>query len=265
MQPMNEILLLIGGGLLAGTVGGLLGLGGGIVLMPLLRFGAGLSPAQAAGTCVLAVFFTTLGGSFRFHRRGLIRFDRLGALIVAGAAAAVVSSLAFGSLTARDGWVDLGVGLVFCLVSLRMILEGFGGLAGRRPEDRRFPPGRGSLAAKVGIGASAGLLPGLLGVGSGGILVPAFTFLLRWPIKIAMGASLVCFCLNALISSAFKLGQGFVDLQVATPVCLGTLCGANLGAVLNGRLGSRVLKLVFGLVFGYVAWKFLVSFGGRGT
>ena len=58
---MSDVLLLLAGGLLAGVLGGLLGLGGGIILMPLLRFGAGLSPAYAAGTCVIAVFFTTRG------------------------------------------------------------------------------------------------------------------------------------------------------------------------------------------------------------
>jgi uncharacterized membrane protein YfcA len=118
---------------------------------------------------------------------------------------------------------------------------------------------RGPLPAKLGIGAAAGVLPGLLGIGTGGILVPAFAFLLEAPIKAAIGASLVCFCLNALISAAFKLGQGYIDLGLALPACVGTLVGANLGALLNGRCSSAALKLVFGLVFAYVSLKFILA------
>jgi uncharacterized membrane protein YfcA len=72
---ISEILMLFGGGLLAGTLGGLLGIGGGIVLMPMLRFLVGLSPAHAAGTCILAVFFTTLGGSYRHYKQGNVNFS----------------------------------------------------------------------------------------------------------------------------------------------------------------------------------------------
>ncbi|MGD2154300.1 MAG: TSUP family transporter, partial [Gemmatimonadales bacterium] len=68
--PIPDLPLLLSGGLLAGALGGLLGIGGGIVLMPLLRFVIGLEPAYAAGTCVVAVFFTTLGGSYRHYRLG---------------------------------------------------------------------------------------------------------------------------------------------------------------------------------------------------
>ncbi len=259
---MNEFLILIGGGLLAGSLGGLLGLGGGIVLMPLLRFGANLSPAQAAGTCVLAVFFTTLGGSYRHFRLGNIRLGTIVPVIVAGAVAAMTASLAFQHLASHGRWLDLGIGLVFSLISIRMLTEGTIGLLKPRAE---MAPGagiRGSPAAKLGVGAAAGALPGLLGIGTGGILVPAFTFLLKAPIKAAIGASLVCFCLNTFISSAFKLAQGFIDLERALPLCLGTLCGANLGALLNGRFSSRTLKVVFGFVFGYVALRFIGSSGG---
>jgi uncharacterized membrane protein YfcA len=118
---------------------------------------------------------------------------------------------------------------------------------------------RGPLATKLGIGAVAGTLPGLLGIGTGSILVPAFTYLLKTPIKVAIAVSLMCFCLNALISSSLKLAQGYIDLERALPVCLGTLIGANIGVLLNGRFSSDVIKLVFGVVFGFIALKFVVS------
>jgi uncharacterized protein len=109
---------------------------------------------------------------------------------------------------------------------------------------------------------AGGVLPGLFGIGTGGILVPSFAFLLRAPIKTAMAASLTCFCCNAAVSSAFKAAQGFVVFDVAWPLCLGTFLGANLGAILNRRSPSGAVKLLFGAVFAFVALKFLLSFSG---
>ena len=108
----------------------------------------------------------------------------------------------------------------------------------------------------------AGALPGLLGIGTGVILVPTFTYILGASIRIAMASSLICFSVNALISSTFKWYQGFIDLNVALPICLGTLLGASFGARLNKIFSSGVLRIAFGLVFCYVALKFILSFMG---
>ena len=70
-------LFLVFGGIMAGMLGGLLGIGGGILLMPILRFIVGLDPAYAAGTCVVAVFFTTLGGSLKHFKLGHIDFPSI--------------------------------------------------------------------------------------------------------------------------------------------------------------------------------------------
>ena len=155
--------------------------------------------------------------------------------------------------------MDLGVGIVFSLISARMIAEGMPSLATKRSEGPAGIEIQGTLPQKLVIGSAAGVLPGLLGIGTGGILVPAFTFLLRAPVKTAVAASLTCFCFNALISSGFKFAQGYVDPNVAFPICLGTLIGANLGAILNKRFAASSIKLAFGLVFSYVSLKFILS------
>lgn len=258
---MIDILTLFGGGLLAGTLGGLLGIGGGVVLMPMLRFIVGLSPAHAAGTCILAVFFTTIGGTWRHHRLGNIYIRSIYPIMISGAAATVIFSVVFLYLSTRERWLDLGIGIVFSLISLRMIAEGIFGLS-RQTDTQSGVVMKNSLAQKIVIGSVAGGLPGLLGIGTGVILVPAFTYLLAAPIKMAMASSLACFSVNAFISSAFKWGQGFVNLEVALPICLGTLIGANFGARLNKSFSSRVLRLAFGLLFSYVSIKFILTFAG---
>ena len=200
-SSLPEILLLFSGGLLAGALGGLLGIVGGIVLMPLLRFVALLPPAYAAGTCVVAVFFTTLGGSYRHYRLGNINFRSITPVIISGALASGIFSCLFIYLAGRGRWLDLGVGIVFSLVSVRMICEGIPGLVKKRTVPIAGNKLGGTLLQKTSIGTVAGILPGLLGIGTGGILVPAFTFLLRTPVKIAMAASLACFCINAFFDN----------------------------------------------------------------
>lgn len=246
-----DILLLFVGGLTAGFLGGLLGIGGGIILIPLLRFGVDLPPAAAAATCIVAVFFTTLGGSCRHHRAGNLKIRPLIPVLAAGAATTVLFSSLFTVLAVRGAWMDLAMAFVFALVSARMLWEGVFPRS-ERPASPSKEAG-GTLVQKGVVGVAGGILPGLLGIGTGGILVPAFTFWLRMPIKAAMAGSLLCFSANAFISASFKLAQGFVVLEVVPALALGTLLGADLGARVNGRFRSRTVKLLFGLVFAYVS------------
>ncbi len=260
MTDLADLTLLLVGGLVAGGLGGLLGVGGGIVLMPLLRFGVGLPAAHAAGTCIVAVLFTTLGGSYRHHRLGQVRWQAMVPVIAAGAVATVAFSLLFYTLSTRQRWLDLGIGVVFSLIAARMIIEV---LPSRRDEPGRPSDTRtiqGQSWKKPAIGIAAGALPGLLGIGTGVVLVPAFTLVLGMTIKTATGCSLACFCCNALISSAFKAAQGFVDWGVAVPVCVGTVIGSNLGALLNKRLAALWVRLLFALLFAGVSFKFVLLF-----
>lgn len=259
-----ELLIIFGGGILAGILGGLLGIGGGIVLMPILRFFVGLSPAVSAGTCIVALFFTTLGGSFRHYKLRHVNIRSILPVIIAGGISTIAFSMVFLYFTQRERWLDLGTGLVFSLISFRMVIEGCVDLAGKRVKEGIGSEIRGSTWGKLTIGGIAGILPGLLGIGTGAILVPAFALFLKAPIKIAIGSSLACFSVNAFFSSLLKFYQGFVYLPVAFPICLGTLIGSNIGAVLNKRFPSSVLKILFGIAFSYVSYQYiLIFFQGR--
>jgi uncharacterized membrane protein YfcA len=259
-----ELLIIFAGGIVAGILGGLLGIGGGIVLMPILRFFVGLSPALSAGTCIVAVFFTTLGGSFRHYKLGHVSIRSILPVIIAGGISTIVFSMVFLYFTRRERWLDLGTGLVFSLISFRMIIEGFSDLYGKKTKDSTGSEIQGSTWGKLTIGGIAGILPGLLGIGTGAILVPAFALFIKAPIKIAIGSSLTSFSVNAFFSALIKFFQGFVYLPVALPICLGTLVGSNIGAVLNKRFPSSVLKILFGIAFSCVSYRYiLIFFRGR--
>jgi hypothetical protein len=251
--------LLLGlGGMMAGMLGGFLGIGGGILIMPVLRFIVGLEPAYAAGTCVVAVFFTTFGGSLKHFKLGHIDFSSILPVIISGLLSTAVFSVFFIYLAQKGVWLDVATGVVFSLVALRMLWEGIAEYVNKRSQPDPGKGIHGSKLAKISIGGVAGILPGLLGIGTGAILVPAFAFALNAPIKIAIGSSLACFSLNALASSALKLSQGFVHIPILIPLCMGTFVGSQLGATLNGRFSASLLKVLFGMVFAYVACKYLI-------
>ena len=250
---------MLGAGMLAGILGGLLGIGGGIVLMPVLRFFVGLSPAFAAGTCVLAVFFTTLGGGFRHYRLGHVPLRSLIPVIISGAVATIVFSMIFIYFAHHDSWLDLGIGTVFILLSVRMIYDGMRDWKHLDTNESPTIELQNSLARKVTLGGLSGILPGLFGIGTGAILVPGFAYLLKAPIKVAIGSSLVCFAVNALFSAGLKFMQGYVDFTVAIPVCLGTLAGSQIGAIINRRSPSTALRIIFGIVFFGVSLRFILS------
>jgi uncharacterized membrane protein YfcA len=107
------LLLLSFGGITAGMLGGLLGIGGGILIMPLLRFVMGLEPAYAAGTCVVAVFFTTLSGSLKHFKLGHIDFRSILPVIISGLLSTLIFSLLFFYLSSKDIWLDVATGVVF--------------------------------------------------------------------------------------------------------------------------------------------------------
>ncbi len=261
---MAEFFLLLFGGLVAGTLGGMPGIGGGIVLMPMLRFIIAISPVRAIGICIIAVFFTTLGGSYRHYKLGHLRIRPIVPVVISGVISTVIFSMVFIYFSAppRNQWLDLAIGIVFSLISIRMIAEGMLGFLKKGKKKNEPSEIKGTLTQKSAIGALAGALPGLLGIGTGVILVPTFNLILAAPIKTAMASSLMCFSFNAFISSTFKFAQGFIDLRIALPICLGTLIGANLGAMLNKRFPSTTIKTVFGLVFLYISAKFILFFFG---
>jgi uncharacterized membrane protein YfcA len=252
------MLLLFSSGIAAGMLGGLLGIGGGILIMPILRFAMGLEPAYAAGTCIVAVFFTTLSGSLKHFKLGHIDFRSILPILISGLLSTLVFSFLFFYVSRKGIWLDVATGFLFLFIALRMIWEGISEHFNNSNATASSSGIEGSIMAKATIGGVAGILPGLLGIGTGAILVPAFAFALQAPIKIAIGSSLVCFSLNAFVSSLLKLSQGFVQINMLVPLCFGTLIGARIGAALNGKLNAPVLKLLFGLLFIYVDSKYLM-------
>ena len=260
-------------GIPAGIVGGLLGTGGCVLMMPVIRFGFHFDPALAVGTTLTAVVFTAGSGAFQHMRMGNV--DKETALLTgySGILGVIIGSIVFGYVKEYGRIIDLIVGLAFLLPSVRMLYEGLvlaprqarlqAGGAGQPAGEAPFAPAvPGSPFSKSVLGSVIGFLTGIIGLGGGYALVPSFLYVLKGPMKLAIGTSMASFIWMALVGAVFKLYQHVVDIPTAVCLGIGAVIGALYGAKLVARVKTATLKALFGLVFIYVSLKYILIYFG---
>ena len=245
-------------GLLAGVLGGLLGTGGCALMMPVIRFGFHFDPAFAVGTTLTAVVFTA--GSGAIQHLLMKNVDKTTALQtgLSGIIGVVIGSIIFGYIKDYGNLIDLIIGIAFIIVSVRMLFEG---IFKKRPvpQSNDMP---GTIVSKSILGSTIGLSTGIIGLGGGYALVPAFIYLFKAPIKLAIGTSMAAFFWMALVGAAFKIYQQVVNIPVAVTLGIGALIGAIFGARLVEKFSPHLLKTLFGLLFFYVSLKYILIYFG---
>ncbi len=256
MDPLSSAIMFLFG-LLAGVVGGLLGIGGCSIMLPALYFLFNYELPAAIGTTITAVIITAVSGSIAHIKMRNVDYGTAAVITISGGIGALAGSIAFEYLVERASVLNVVIGLAFVYTSLRMIYEGARRIspASTIPE-KRVP---GSNAQKGILGFLIGILTGVVGLGGGYALVPSFIYLLKSPVKIAVGTSLASFIAMSVISAGFKLVAGHVDLYAAVLLGLGTAIGAQGGAKLVPKTPSWVIKLLFGLIFLYVSLRFILK------
>jgi len=249
-----KAVVLVVTGLIAGLLGGLLGIGGCVVMLPALVFLFNYSLPIAIGTTITAVILTATSGAIGHVKLRNVDFATAKVVAITGSIGAVVGSIAFFYLSRQIWLLSLILGFAFLYVSIRMIYEGLVKRGIALKEGTVVP---GSTTAKSLIGFFVGVLTGIVGLGGGYALVPSFIYILSSPIKIAVGTSLASFVSMAVISGAFKIYQGLVDVLASVCLGIGTVIGAQIGARLTKVVPSWAIKAVFGFVFLYVSLKFI--------
>ncbi len=243
-------------GLGIGALASLLGVGGGIFMVPLLLLGGFVSTTQVAvGTSILGVVFTSLSGSIAYARRRLIDY-RLGLLIMP---VTVVSAWFAARLTTviASRWLSVAFG-VFLLYPIATMLRGKSGqdvrfsLRGRLRGPRAY-----ALAAAAGLLAGAG--NGLFGIGGGTVLVPFFAVFLGLDILTAVATSLFIMLPSSVVASYQHWVQGNLRTDLALPLILGLAIGAQIGPYLGSRIPKNRLRQLFGLVLLYAAVNVVVN------
>ena len=238
-------------GLCAGTLGALLGIGGGIVLVPVLHLVLGLPLTAAVAVSLACVIATSTGAAATFARDGLcdVRLGmRLELATVAGAVGA-----AFLAPQLPKELVRVLFGLAMLPAARALLRRGPAPVAaGGTAEPRRMA---------MGMGASfvAGSLSGVLGIGGGFIKVPVMNLAMGVPIRVATATSNFMIGVTAAASAFVYLARGELDLSVAVPAVLGVLAGAAAGARLLPHVPARALRQVFGVLLVLVAAQMIAA------
>ncbi|MCX8172376.1 MAG: sulfite exporter TauE/SafE family protein [Archaeoglobaceae archaeon] len=253
MEIITVISLFITG-IVAGTFGGLLGLGGGFIMLPALSFLFDYPLTKAVGTTITAVVFTAFSGTLRHLKMKNVDLRTAKLISLTGSLGAIAGSLSFLFLSERLWFLNLLMGIVFLYTSLRMLKESLTKEVLEQENELTL----GFKREKVFLGFFVGLLVGLLGLGGGFILVPGFVYIFGFTMKLAVGTSLASFLSMATVSSLFKLYQGVVDILAVLFLGFGAMIGAQLGAKLLYKTTSRIIKALFGLTFLYISMNFLL-------
>jgi uncharacterized protein len=254
---------------LAGFLGALTGLGGGVVVVPVLTALLGVELHYAIGASLVSVIATSSGAAAAYVREGFSNIragmfleiaTTLGA--VAGAHLTTVlpgSALAliFGAVLLYSAWHSMHV-------QKETPAEQSDPLAVHLRLEGSYPGHEGSISyrvARVKGGFSlmfvAGILSGLLGIGSGAMKVIAMDQVMRFPFKVSTTTSNFMIGVTAAASAGVYLRNGYIDPGVAFPVMLGVLSGSLLGARQLAGARPRLLRIVFALVVGVLALEMI--------
>ncbi len=251
---LTLIVALLVSGLIAGLFGSLIGVGGGVILLPILHFGLGYPSHLAVGTSLLIVMFSSASGSYGHLIRKNVSIDTFKWSAPAAIGGVIVGSWLFTLLGHNSPLLGLLLGIAFIIPAILMIWESL------------FPDKFASSLDKLLInkkymillGLITGTLTGLLGLGGGYLLVPGLIYLFHLPVTLAMGTSLAIIFPVSIIGSIFKLSGGYVDILAALIASAGTVIGAQIGAGSIKLFKPQTLKLAFSLYFFYMSIKFIL-------
>ena len=253
---MAVALLMIAGGAAAGVFGSLLGLGGGVLIVPLLTLVFGLELREAVGVSLVSVIMTSsvaAGVYLERHTADLRLGMRLELFTAIGAL--IGGSIAF--LLAERLLALLFAGLlIYVAVSM---------LRARTPAAPVGPPGepetyevRNMRLGVVGA-TGAGVLSALLGVGGGIVKVPLMHLGMGVPLRVATATSNLMVGITAAASAVIYVIHGGVDPYVAGPTVIGVFLGASIGSRISHRVDVRVLRFLFVAVLLYTAFEMLMK------
>ncbi len=238
-------------GAVGGAASGLLGIGGGVVMVPLLTSLLKLDQKVAHGTSLAIVVFTAIAAAIVYLLSGPVDL-KLAALLALGAVfGAQLGALATKRITSLA--LKRAFGAMLVLVALRLAFAREGEALAA------LPAGAPGIAITFGVGFVVGWLSGLLGVGGGTILVPILVLLFGLPQHLAQGVSLVMVVPTAMAGAwqHNKLGQ--VEKSVVLPAALASIVAGALFAGVAHTLSGSVLRTAFALVLGVTGARMLLA------
>jgi uncharacterized membrane protein YfcA len=273
VTPLFTVLLVLCGGLAGGLIGSLTGLGGGMIIVPLLTLVFHMPVPEAVGISLFGVMATSTGAATRFVGTGLNNM-RVGLFLqIAASSGALAGAVIAHHLSARFLFVLFGIVLsysaIMSFVPKHADLAGVeedSPLAQRLRLGSRYQQGGAWMDYHVTavipgflVMLGAGLLSALLGIGSGAFKVLAMDRLMRLPFRVSTATSNFMIGVTAATSAGYYLSHGDVSPVLAGAVILGMLTGAYVGGHLVTSLPVKLLRRLFGSVLLLIALQMLVK------
>lgn len=274
---LTTIAILFAGALFAGLIGSLTGLGGGVVIIPLLTLVFGVDIRYAIGTSLVSVIATSSGAASSYVKEGLLNI-RIGMFLeiattlgaIAGAAIAVFApthaiAVIFGlvliysainSLQMKNQDGERGDSEVKNSGKWVKLLKAEGTYStGTETKDYKLR----NLGGGFSVMGVAGILSGLLGIGSGALKVIAMDSVMRIPFKVSTSTSNFMIGVTAAASAGIYLSRGYIDPLLSMPVMLGVLIGSLTGAKILVKAQTRKIRIVFAIVITFLAIEMIYN------
>jgi len=261
MTVLIFTLLVYLGSAMAGFLGALTGLGGGVVIVPLLTLVFGVDIRYAIGASLVSVIATSSGAAAAFVREGYTNIrigmfleiaTTLGALLGAFLAARISTGaigIIFGIMLIYSAWLSSRPQPEIAITDIPDAWSGRLRLNSSYPVAENMKEYQvHHVPAGFGLMIGAGTISGLLGIGSGAMKVLAMDQIMKIPFKVSTTTSNFMIGVTAAASAGIYLKRGFIDPGLAMPVMLGVLTGSMLGAKVLLKSPTKRLRLVFGVV-----------------
>jgi uncharacterized protein len=279
MTPLEFDLLVLLCSIAAGILGSLLGLGGGIIIIPVLTLLFKIDIRYAIGASIVSVIATSSGAAAAYVRERMTNLRVAMVLELATTSGALTGAYLAGLLDGR--WLYIIFGFVMGYSALMMFrkrqqIESDRTISAPwanylRLHSSYYDEAVGKeivyRVARTRVGLvlmyAAGVVSGLLGIGSGALKVPAMDLAMRLPIKVSSATSNFMIGVTAAASAGVYFMRGDINPFVSAPVATGVLLGAILGSRLLGRLQSSTVRLAFVAVLLWVSTEMLLK-GLRG-
>src|ERR1700693_534590 len=260
------------GSLLAGFLGSLPGLGGGVVIVPMLTLLFHVDIRYAIGAALVSVIATSSGAAAAYVKEGYSNV-RVGMFLeIATTVGALVGAAVALHLHVSVIAIIFGLTLIYsAFSSLREKSEHTADVAPDRMAtwlrmDSRYPTANGMTQYHVrgvplafALMFGAGVLSGLLGIGSGAVKVMAMHQAMKLPFKVSTTTSNFMIGVTAAASAGIYLGLGYMDPGLAMPVMLGVLAGSLVGARILAEANVKILRLVFSGVIAVLAVEMIYN------
>lgn len=270
MTVLIFTLVVLLGAFLAGLLGSLTGLGGGVIIIPLLTLVLGVDIHYAIGASIIAVISTSSGSASAYVKEGITNV-RIGMFLEIATTISAIVGVIIATFMKAD-YIMIVFGLILLFSSYSMLkkkvdhsdnektsfLANYFKLNGSYPT----PQGPKQYAVHRVVGGFAmmfvaGALSGLLGIGSGALKVIGMDNIMKIPFKVSTTTSNFMMGVTAAASALVYLHKGQIDPAIAMPVTLGVISGATLGAKILIRSKTDKLKVVFAVVVTFLALQMI--------